>query len=83
MLLSGLFSSTAVQQPVVSGAGAFSSHRAWPVTFAMQDAFWPIKGSWFSIAENQLFCLLGPNGAGKVGRLVDLTMASNSYVLHR
>jgi len=28
-------------------------------------AFWAIKGSWFTIAENQLFCLLGPNGAGK------------------
>lgn len=28
-------------------------------------AFWAIKGSWFGIAENQLFCLLGPNGAGK------------------
>ncbi len=29
-------------------------------------AFWPIKGSWFSIEQDQLFCLLGPNGAGKV-----------------
>lgn len=28
-------------------------------------AFWALKGSWFGIAENQLFCLLGPNGAGK------------------
>ena len=25
-------------------------------------AFWAIKGSWFAIPENQLFCLLGPNG---------------------
>ena len=28
-------------------------------------SFWALKGSWFGIAENQLFCLLGPNGAGK------------------
>ncbi|GAX81954.1 hypothetical protein CEUSTIGMA_g9382.t1 [Chlamydomonas eustigma] len=28
-------------------------------------AFWAIKSSWLTIAENQLFCLLGPNGAGK------------------
>ncbi|GAX72794.1 hypothetical protein CEUSTIGMA_g249.t1 [Chlamydomonas eustigma] len=28
-------------------------------------SFWAIKGSWLTMAENQLFCLLGPNGAGK------------------
>jgi len=27
--------------------------------------FWAIKGSWFGINQDQLFCLLGPNGAGK------------------
>eukprot|EP00197_Chlamydomonas_leiostraca_P014447 CAMPEP_0202859992 /NCGR_PEP_ID=MMETSP1391-20130828/1884_1 /ASSEMBLY_ACC=CAM_ASM_000867 /TAXON_ID=1034604 /ORGANISM="Chlamydomonas leiostraca, Strain SAG 11-49" /LENGTH=1190 /DNA_ID=CAMNT_0049539111 /DNA_START=105 /DNA_END=3677 /DNA_ORIENTATION=- len=37
------------------------------------DAFWPIKGSWFSIAENSLFCLLGPNGAGKTTTINCLT----------
>lgn len=35
--------------------------------------FWAICGSWFSIAENQLFCLLGPNGAGKTTTINCLT----------
>eukprot|EP00798_Chlamydomonas_sp_ICE-L_P014424 gene14424-20430_t len=35
--------------------------------------FQAIKGSWFSIPENQLFCLLGPNGAGKTTTINCLT----------
>lgn len=36
-------------------------------------SFWSIKGSWFSIEKNQLFCLLGPNGAGKTTTINCLT----------
>jgi ABC-type multidrug transport system ATPase subunit len=35
--------------------------------------FWAIKGSWFSIKENTIFCLLGPNGAGKTTTINCLT----------
>lgn len=35
--------------------------------------FWAIKGSWFSIKENNIFCLLGPNGAGKTTTINCLT----------
>lgn len=35
--------------------------------------FWAIKGSWFSIRRDQLFCLLGPNGAGKTTTINCLT----------
>lgn len=35
--------------------------------------FWAIKGSWFSIQENNIFCLLGPNGAGKTTTINCLT----------
>ncbi|MEW5309052.1 MAG: hypothetical protein WDW38_000964 [Sanguina aurantia] len=35
--------------------------------------FWAIRGSWFAIEENQLFCLLGPNGAGKTTTINCLT----------
>ncbi|KAK9805624.1 hypothetical protein WJX72_008643 [[Myrmecia] bisecta] len=35
--------------------------------------FWAIKGSWFAIEKNQLFCLLGPNGAGKTTTINCLT----------
>lgn len=35
--------------------------------------FWSIKGSWFAIEKNQLFCLLGPNGAGKTTTINCLT----------
>jgi ABC-type multidrug transport system ATPase subunit len=47
--------------PHVPGAGCFFCCPS----EADPRAFWAIKGSWLSIAENQLFCLLGPNGAGK------------------
>ncbi|GMH33239.1 hypothetical protein BSKO_01073 [Bryopsis sp. KO-2023] len=36
-------------------------------------SFWSIKGSWFAIEKNQLFCLLGPNGAGKTTTINCLT----------
>lgn len=36
-------------------------------------AFWPIKGSWLAIEQDQLFCLLGPNGAGKTTTINCLT----------
>jgi ABC-type multidrug transport system ATPase subunit len=29
------------------------------------DEFTAVKGPWFEIKKNELFCLLGPNGAGK------------------
>jgi ABC-type multidrug transport system ATPase subunit len=35
--------------------------------------FWAIKGSWFSIEKDRLFCLLGPNGAGKTTTINCLT----------
>ena len=35
--------------------------------------FWAIKGSWFSIEQDRLFCLLGPNGAGKTTTINCLT----------
>ena len=35
--------------------------------------FWAIKGSWFGIDQNKLFCLLGPNGAGKTTTINCLT----------
>ncbi|KFM23420.1 ABC transporter A family member 2 [Auxenochlorella protothecoides] len=35
--------------------------------------FWAIKGSWFSIEQDKLFCLLGPNGAGKTTTINCLT----------
>eukprot|EP01026_Neomeris_dumetosa_P039658 TRINITY_DN3260_c0_g1_i6.p1 TRINITY_DN3260_c0_g1~~TRINITY_DN3260_c0_g1_i6.p1 ORF type:complete len:980 (-),score=135.90 TRINITY_DN3260_c0_g1_i6:302-3241(-) len=35
--------------------------------------FWAVKGTWFSIRDNQLFCLLGPNGAGKTTTINCLT----------
>ena len=35
--------------------------------------FWAIKGSWFGIEPDQLFCLLGPNGAGKTTTINCLT----------
>ena len=35
--------------------------------------FWAIKGSWFTIKENNIFCLLGPNGAGKTTTINCLT----------
>ena len=35
--------------------------------------FWAIKGSWFSIKEDTIFCLLGPNGAGKTTTINCLT----------
>ncbi|EFN57675.1 hypothetical protein CHLNCDRAFT_57211 [Chlorella variabilis] len=35
--------------------------------------FWAIKGSWFAIERNQVFCLLGPNGAGKTTTINCLT----------
>eukprot|EP01024_Parvocaulis_polyphysoides_P015911 TRINITY_DN1703_c0_g2_i9.p1 TRINITY_DN1703_c0_g2~~TRINITY_DN1703_c0_g2_i9.p1 ORF type:complete len:796 (-),score=106.72 TRINITY_DN1703_c0_g2_i9:746-3133(-) len=35
--------------------------------------FWAVKGTWFSIQHNQLFCLLGPNGAGKTTTINCLT----------
>lgn len=38
-------------------------------------SFWPIKGSWLAIEQNQLFCLLGPNGAGKTTTINCLTGA--------
>lgn len=41
-------------------------------------SFWPIKGSWFSIPENHLFCLLGPNGAGKTTTINCLTGKSHT-----
>ncbi|KAL6751513.1 hypothetical protein V8C86DRAFT_2775895 [Haematococcus lacustris] len=39
----------------------------------IMDSFWPIKGSWFGIEQDQLFCLLGPNGAGKTTTINCLT----------
>lgn len=41
--------------------------------FQNSKEFWAIKGSWFSIAQGQLFCLLGPNGAGKTTTINCLT----------
>jgi len=35
--------------------------------------FWAIKGSWFGVRENSIFCLLGPNGAGKTTTINCLT----------
>ena len=35
--------------------------------------FWAIKGSWFSIKDDNIFCLLGPNGAGKTTTINCLT----------
>jgi ABC-type multidrug transport system ATPase subunit len=35
--------------------------------------FWAIKGSWFSIEKDRVFCLLGPNGAGKTTTINCLT----------
>lgn len=35
--------------------------------------FWAIKGSWFAIERDRLFCLLGPNGAGKTTTINCLT----------
>ncbi|KAL4859820.1 ABC transporter A family member 2 [Chlorella vulgaris] len=35
--------------------------------------FWAVKGSWFAIEPNRVFCLLGPNGAGKTTTINCLT----------
>lgn len=40
---------------------------------ALRGEFWPVKGSWFAIERNRLFCLLGPNGAGKTTTINCLT----------
>ena len=37
------------------------------------NEFWAIKGSWFGVNQNELFCLLGPNGAGKTTTINCLT----------
>ena len=37
------------------------------------EDFWAVRGSWFSIKENNIFCLLGPNGAGKTTTINCLT----------
>lgn len=40
---------------------------------ARRGEFWAIKGSWFAIERDRLFCLLGPNGAGKTTTINCLT----------
>lgn len=42
-------------------------------TVKKSKEFWAIKGSWFSIEKDRLFCLLGPNGAGKTTTINCLT----------
>jgi len=63
-----------------SGAGGAHSDGDAVQCFGLQkvygwrkSAFWAVKGSWFSIEKDQLFCLLGPNGAGKTTTINCLT----------
>jgi len=64
----------------VAASGSFEMDGDAVQTFGLQKVFgrgaktfWAIKGSWFSIEKDQLFCLLGPNGAGKTTTINCLT----------
>lgn len=64
----------------VAASGSFELNGDAVQLFSLQKVFgrgdkkfWALKGSWFSIEKNQLFCLLGPNGAGKTTTINCLT----------